>query len=72
MHGARGRRELFAETQEEYRAWVGAFALLGACAGAAVAATDTTLSARHGEAAGSPPFQRAGTMSPLQLRLPQR
>ena len=40
LDSARGCRDLFAETQEDWGRWIGAFALLGACAGAAVAATD--------------------------------
>ena len=36
LDGARGRRELFAETQDEFQRWIGAFALLGACAGVGV------------------------------------
>ena len=39
LDGARSQRELFAETQEAFACWINAFALLGACAGAAVGAT---------------------------------
>ena len=69
LDGGRGKegrfRELFAETQDEFQRWIGAFALLGACAGAAVGTALAAGSSQHSPTLGhrplSPTFQFDGS-----------
>ena len=69
LDGARGCRELFAETQEGFHLWINAFALLGACAGAAVGAADVPLAAARpsfGSDEHSPAAAALRGLSPLR------